>query len=133
MFLRAESTDALQNERDLTMPYRTLATLQSWVDEFARRGDPRLGSIRAIPQDGSDGADTGLVAVQLPDSPTVIYLEPPAPGSGRPWSITFEPREQSVTLGAHAIGKMADEIGALAELCVFLEAKSEAFLSEHSS
>jgi hypothetical protein len=115
------------------MPYRTLATLQSWVDEFALRGDSGLGSIRAIPQDGSGGADTGLVAVQLPNSPTVIYLEPPARGSGRPWSITFEPREQCVTLAADAIAKMADELGALAALCVFLQEKSETFLSEHSS
>ena len=74
------------------MPYRTLAILQSWVDEFARRGESGLGSIRVMPQDGSEGADTGLVAVQMPDSPTVVYLEPPAPGSTRGWSITFEPR-----------------------------------------
>jgi len=113
------------------MPCRTLAILQSWVDEFAQRHDSGLGSIRVIPQDGSDGADTGLVAVQMPNSPTVIYLEPPAGGSARAWVITFEPREHSVTLGASAMAKMSAEVGALAALCVFLQQKSEAFLNEY--
>ena len=113
------------------MPYRTLAILQSWVDEFERRGDSGLGPIRVIPQDGSEGADTGLVAVQLPNSPTVIYLEPPPRGTAGKWSITFEPREQPVTLGADAMAEMSDEIGALAALCVFLQEKSVAFLTNY--
>ena len=115
------------------MPYRTLAILQSWVDEFERRGDSGLGSIHVIPQDGSEGADTGLVAVQIPDSPTVIYLEPPPRGSAQAWSITFEPREQPVTLAAAEMAKMSREVAALAALCAFLQDKSAAFLAVYST
>ena len=110
------------------MPFRTVAILQSWVDEFERRGESGLRSIRVIPQDGSEGADTGLVAVQVDDSPTVIYLEPPPKGRVREWTITFEPREEPVTLGARAIARISDEIADLAALCMFLQEKSEAFV-----
>ena len=113
------------------MPYRTLAILQSWVDEFGRRGDSGLCSIRVIPQDGSAGADTGLVAVQMPNAPTVIYLQPPPRGSAQAWSIMFEPREQPVSLAADAMAKMSEDVAALAALCAFLQEKSDAFLIEY--
>ncbi|MFH8248974.1 hypothetical protein ACH3VR_01235 [Microbacterium sp. B2969] len=113
------------------LPFRTLIILQSWVDEFGDRGAPALSSIRVIPQDGAAGADTGLVAVRIPDSPTVIYIEPPPRGSPLEWTITFEPREEAVTLGAHAVARMAVEVTALADLCMFLQQKSEAFLAEY--
>ena len=114
------------------MPFRTMATLQSWVDEFETRGHSPLSAVRVIPQDGADGADTGLVAVRIPDSPTEIYIEPPSPETGPEWSITFEPREQPVTLGARAVGRIAEEVALLAELCTFLQEKSDAFLAQRS-
>lgn len=79
-----------------------------------------------IPQDGSDGNDTGLVAVRLQDSPTDIYIEPPSPASGPEWTITFEPREQPVTLGARAVARMSEGVAVLAALCTFLQEKSDA-------
>ncbi|KHK98026.1 hypothetical protein LK09_09350 [Microbacterium mangrovi] len=116
------------------MPFRTIATLQSWVDEFNEREHPGLSSIRVIPQDGADGADTGLVAVRIPDSPVEIVIEPPTPTTTPEWTITFEPREQPVTLGAAAVAKIADEVSALAELCTFLQMKSDDFLARlHAS
>ena len=52
------------------MPFRSMKTLESWVAEFERIRGPIDGVIRVIPQDGSGGADTGLVAMRLPQSPT---------------------------------------------------------------
>ncbi|TDN87726.1 hypothetical protein [Microbacterium sp. BK668] len=112
------------------MPFRTMAVLQSWVDEFAQQEQPMLSSIRVIPQDGDEDADTGLVAVRIPDSPTEIYIEPPTPATGPEWSIMFEPREQAVTLGASAVATISAEVAALADLCAFLQRKSEAFLRQ---
>ena len=114
------------------MPFRSIVTLQSWVDEFEQRNQSAVGAIRVIPQDGSDGEDTGLVAVRLPDSPTEIYIEPPSPATGREWTVTFEPREQPVTLGARAVARIAEELAVLAALCTFLQEKSDAFLSARS-
>ncbi|WP_345802862.1 hypothetical protein AAIB33_07200 [Microbacterium sp. AZCO] len=113
------------------MPFRTITTLQLWVDEFAQRNHAVVSRIRVIPQDGSDGADTGLVGVRIPDSPTEIYIEPPTGGVGSEWSITFEPREEPVRLGARAVRKIAGEVAFLAELCDFLQTKSDAFLAEY--
>ncbi|TDN90720.1 hypothetical protein [Microbacterium sp. BK668] len=106
------------------MPYRRFATLQAWVEEFTRLGYPLKGSIRVIPQDGEEGADTGLVAMRLLDSPTEIYIEPPAK-PGAEWTITFEPREQAVRLGASAVKALAGELATLSALCAFLQQKSE--------
>ena len=114
------------------MPFRTLATLQSWVDEFEQNNPTGASSIRVIPQDGSEGADTGLVAVRVPDSPTEIYIEPPSPQTGAEWTITFEAREQPVTLGSHAVERIGEEVALLAARCRFLQAKSDAFLAQHS-
>ena len=111
------------------MPFRTIATLQSWVEEFTTLGHSSLSSIRVIPQDGEQGADTGLVAVRIPDSPTEIVIEPPSPATGPEWSITFEPRDEPVTLGASAVARMAAEVSALAELCAFMQRKSDDFLA----
>lgn len=115
------------------MPFRTIAILQSWVDEFNRRDHAPLSSIRVIPQDGSEGADTGLVAVRIPNSPTEIYIEPPSSGGAVEWSITFEPREEPVTLGASAVDQIAQQVTALAELCRFLQTKSDDFLARLKS
>lgn len=111
------------------MAFRSIATLQSWVDEFEQRSYPVGAAIRVIPQDGSDGDDTGLVAVRLQDSPTEIYIEPPSEAAGPEWSITFEPREQPVTLGARAVARISEEVAVLAALCTFLQEKSDAFVA----
>ena len=114
------------------MPFRSMATLQSWVEEFERLGFPTKGSIRVMRQDGEDGADEGLVAMRLPGSPTEIYIEPPGPGE-RDWKITFEPREEYVTLGAAAVQTMARELATLSALCSFLQEKSNAFTPRRGS
>ncbi len=106
--------------------YRTIETLQSWVEEFVAQQGVGAGAIRVIPQDGDDGADTGLVAMRLLNSPTEIYLEPPH-GSVDEWTITFEPREEPVTLGSSAVSAMATEIARLAALCAYLQQRSDAY------
>lgn len=112
------------------VPFRTIATLQSWVDEFAQGSPSALAAIRVIPQDGTDGEDAGLVAVRLLDSPTEIYIEPPSRATGPEWAVTFEPREQPVTLGARAVASMAEEVAVLAALCTFLQEKSDASVAK---
>ena len=45
------------------MPFRSLSTLESWLDEFRSLGYPLEGSVKVMGQDGEDGANTGLVGV----------------------------------------------------------------------
>ncbi|QIG40073.1 hypothetical protein G5T42_11755 [Microbacterium sp. 4R-513] len=108
------------------MPFHSMATLQEWVEEFERLGFPTKSSIRVMVQDGADGADTGLVAMRLPDSPTEIYIEPPESHESE-WKITFEPREDTVTLGASSVQTLARELATLSALCSFLQNKSDGF------
>lgn len=111
------------------MPFRSMTVLQRWVDEFKRLDYPAEGSIRVIPQDGELGADTGLVAVRLMNSPTEIYLEPPAE-SGLEWTIVFEAREEPVRLGASQVRELAAGLATLSALCAFLQQKSDDFSAE---
>lgn len=109
------------------MPYRSIDTLQSWVDEYVRRDSGREGQIRVIPQDGEGGADTGLVAFRLRNSPTEVYIEPPDGDSGE-WTVTFEPRTETVRITCSTMQVLADETASVATLCRFLQDKSDAFL-----
>ncbi|WP_345800299.1 hypothetical protein AAIB33_12575 [Microbacterium sp. AZCO] len=107
------------------MAFHSISTLESWVAEFERLGYPLHGAIRVIVQDGEAGADTGLVAMRMFDSPTEIYIEPPT--ESRPeWTVMFEPRTEPVRLGASAVKALASELATLSALCAFLQQKSEA-------
>lgn len=105
------------------MPHRTIETLTAWVAEFESETPRRSSAIRVIPQDGAAGADTGLVAMRLMNSPTEIYIEPPE-RAGEEWMITFEPRDDYVRLSSAEVQIMAAEISTLARLCAFLQRKA---------
>ena len=114
------------------MPFRTIETLESWVAEFEQQDSAGASDIRVIPQDGDGGADTGLVGMRLPNSPTEIYIEPPTQ-PGEEWTVTFEPRENPVRLGAVAVQMIAVEMTTLARLCAFLQQKSDEFMTNLES
>lgn len=109
------------------MPYRSMSTLESWLDEFRQLGYPIEGTIRVIPQDAEEDSDTGLIAATLGTAPTVFYVEPAAPGTAN-WQVTFEPRDTAASLSAAAVLKLANELSTLSAMCAFFQAKSEAFL-----
>ena len=94
------------------MPFRSIATLQSWVREFEQLNPEAPAAIRVIPQDGDEGADTGLVAMRVLNSPTEVYFEPPDPTQSE-WTIVFEPREQPVQLTSSQVLVMAEGVSAV--------------------
>jgi hypothetical protein len=104
------------------MPFRSKETLERWVSDFHQaRGAGDL--IRVIVQDGSDGADTGLVVVPLENATVTIYMEPAALGAA-PWSVTFDPQPDTTILNSHQLHGMAAELAVAAELCTYLEGRS---------
>jgi formamidopyrimidine-DNA glycosylase len=111
------------------MPFRNAATLQKWLDEFLASGDHLGfgGTVRILPQDGADGADTGLVGVHFERASTVTTIQPERPGSPR-WLVTFEPRETAVALDAVGVEGLAQELTYVSRLCAFLETKSAEYL-----
>ncbi|GAB3401065.1 hypothetical protein GCM10027515_09310 [Schumannella luteola] len=114
------------------MPFRTKPLLESWVEEFDGLGYGADERIRVIEQDGSEGADTGLITVSLNDASTVIYLQPVAPGDPR-WVINFEGRDDTFALTPAETSRLSAELAMVSTLCAFLEAKSTAYIQAHTA
>lgn len=106
------------------MPFRNLATLESWIAEFRDLGYETAGSVKVIVQDGDDGADTGLVGVRLAYASTAVYLQPATDARGR-WEATMEPRDEAVVLDAAGLLRLSSELAVLSALCTFLQTKSQ--------
>lgn len=111
------------------MPFRNAATLQGWLEEFLASGDHVgfAGTVRVIPQDGADGADTGLVGVQFERLSTTTAIRPEEPGSAR-WLVSFEPRETPISMLPEQVSALAEDLAYVARLCQFLERKSAEYL-----
>lgn len=111
------------------MPFRTMATLQSWIDDFRSLGYDDDGMLRVIPQEGEDGTDTGLIAARLRSVSTTFYVAPETAPDATGWAVTFEPRENAAPLGSARVLALSGELAMLSTLCTFLQARSEAFLN----
>lgn len=111
------------------MPFRTMTTLQSWVDDFRALGYDDADILRVIPQDVGEGEDAGLIAARLRSVSTTFYVAPSASEGSTDWAVTFEPREDAAPLPAGRVMALSGELATLAALCSFLQARSEAFLA----
>ncbi|MCS5715737.1 hypothetical protein NVV95_14395 [Herbiconiux sp. CPCC 205716] len=110
------------------MPYRTQEILSQWLEEFLAAGRRIDGLVEVLRQDGEDGADTGLVVIELANAPTTLYLEPVAPGDPR-WAVTFLARDIDAARSSERVGALAAELAVVAELCRHLEARSASWES----
>lgn len=106
----------------VVMPFRSLETLEGWLSEFRTLGYPLDPGERVIAQDGADGADTGLVALQLVGGLSV-YIQPESVTSRR-WMVTVEQLDGAVELAPGDVARLASELATVSALCAFLEAKS---------
>lgn len=113
------------------MPFRSLRTLELWLEEFRTTGQPVGDGVKVMTQDGDDGANTGLVGVRLVNASTSMYIQPAEPGAVS-WIVTMEPRESPITLDADGVRALAEELAVVSELCRFLESKSAAFVGSDS-
>lgn len=113
------------------MTFRSIDTLESWLNEFAGLGYPIADSARVIVQDGADDADTGLVVFQFVNSPTVAYLQPEPPLLE--WVITIEGREDAIPMRPSTAMNVAYEFSVVSALGVFLEAKSRAWVADNET
>lgn len=113
------------------MPFRSINTLNSWLDEFAGLGYPTADAARVIAQDGADDADTGLVVFQFVNSPTLAYLQPELPALE--WIVTIEGREGVIRMKPSTAMNVAYEFSVVSALGAFLEAKSRVWMAAHES
>jgi hypothetical protein len=103
-------------------PFRSRDSLAAWLAEFDEFGYPAAIPARVIEQDGSDGANPGLVAVQL-SSGLDVYIQPDVPGGTR-WLVTLDAREDATELSPAEVTRLSAELATVAALCAFLEQKS---------
>lgn len=104
------------------MPFRSKDALAAWLAEFDDLGHPTAVPARVIDQDGSQGANTGLVAAQL-TSGLEVYIQPDVQGGSR-WVVTIEAREDATDLSPAEVTRLSAEFATVAALCAFLEGKS---------
>jgi hypothetical protein len=107
------------------MPFRSKATLETWLEEFRAAAHDVPGSVAF--QDGADGHDTGLVVLRVSNAGTYTYMQPVALHDPR-WEVTFEPRECTVSLAPAHVDAMGKELQLVAALCEFLQSKSTAYI-----
>lgn len=108
------------------MPFRTKELLEIWVEKFRADRDD-CDHVTVLIQDGTGGADTGLVYVPLKHASTDVMLQPAGSGDPR-WVITFGRREEEFDLTAQRLYSLSAELAVAAELCDFLEAESVAYI-----
>ena len=104
------------------MPFRSRASLADWLVEFDALEHSVEVDARVIEQDGSQGADTGLVAVRTTGG-LEVYIQPDDPDSAR-WVVTIEAREEATELSPAQATRLSAEFATIAALCAFLEEKS---------
>lgn len=103
------------------MPFHSAATLQRWLNEFVvSRGDADL--VKVVPQDSSDGEDSGLVVVPLRNATTTVYLQPPTAENDR-WRVVFEPQPEETLVTFEQTRALTAELNTAADLCEFFEQK----------
>jgi hypothetical protein len=112
------------------MPFRTKELLEEWIDEFRLLGYSDDATLMVMPQDGYEGADTGLVGVSFSNSPTVTYMQPVEPGHAQ-WAVTMEARERDIVLDAPGVMRLAVQLTTVSALCAFLQAKSQTYIETH--
>ncbi|EZP28365.1 hypothetical protein [Microbacterium oleivorans] len=105
------------------MPFHSKEMLEQWLEEFAGLGYSISDRVKVVPQDGADGLDTGLIALNLLDSMTLTYIQPEPLGSIH-WGITFEARELDLKMNAGRTLELSGELAMVSILCTFLQTKS---------
>ncbi|WAC70394.1 hypothetical protein [Microbacterium sp. SL75] len=111
------------------MPFRTKATLQAWLDEYAASGAGGGGIAFVADQEPVDGIDSGLVIFPLANATTSVYLAPIAVGAPD-WRVTFEAQPEITELSPQSVQDLCRELLHAADLCAFLQRKSIEHVAE---
>lgn len=114
------------------MPYRDQARVQSWVEQF--RSEQHVDTaVDVLEKDYTAGPESGLVVVTLRTMSTVTYIQPVVTEGVPKWIVTFEPRSETFDLDGVGVSQLAQDLLALANLCTYLQLKTDEALIAASS
>ncbi|MBF4562204.1 protein-L-isoaspartate carboxylmethyltransferase [Microbacterium sp. VKM Ac-2870] len=112
------------------MPYRNQETVEAWVRDYLADNPSTAGAVTVLEKNFTPGPDSGLVVVALSDASTVTYIQPVENESGARWSVTFEARADSFELDADGVARLAADLAVVANLCGFLQKRTDLALVE---
>ncbi len=108
------------------MPYRNQATVQGWVDEYLASRPDDATRVTVLEKDFTPGPESGMVVVSLRNTSTITYIQALVDETGPHWMVTFEARHESFDLDAVGVERLAADLQIVAELCRFLQVKTDA-------
>lgn len=112
------------------MPYRSKATVQSWVDEYLTTHTEDAVVVTVLEKDFTPGPESGMVVVSLRNASTVTYIQAVVDDSGPHWVVTFEPRAEGFDLDAPGVARLSSDLGAIARMCAYLQERTLAAVAE---
>jgi len=115
------------------MPYRNRATVESWVRDYLADNPSSTSLVTVLEKDFTPGPESGLVVVGLSNASTVTYIQPTITDSRPHWMVTFEARADSFDLDAEGVARLAADLTAIAELCSYLQLRTDQTLAEAST
>ncbi len=115
------------------MPYRDQQTVASWVREFTDQHPGVATEISVLDKDYTSAPDSGLVIVSLRTASTVTYIHVTMVADVAKWMVTFEARNEPFDLDAEGVARLAHDLSTLAELCTFLQEKTDAALNKSAN
>lgn len=115
------------------MPYRSQATVESWVRDYLANAPAAAEAVSVLEKDFTPGPDSGLVVVALSNASTVTYIQPVITDGQPRWMVTFEPRAEGLDLDAEGVARLAADLANLAELCDYLQRRTEQAIAEAST
>lgn len=107
------------------MPYRNKATVQGWIEDYLAAHPAYTSSITVLEKDFTPGPESGMVVVSLRNASTVTYIQALVDDLGPRWLVTFEPRSEAIDLDAAGVAALAADLVSLAELCGYLQGRTE--------
>jgi hypothetical protein len=108
------------------MPYRDQATVQAWVNEYITQHGDIAPEVSVLEQYYTDAKDSGLVVVTLRTASTVTYIQPVIRDGAPLWLVTFESRDEGIEMDAADVAKLAADLQVLADLCAYLQRRTDA-------
>ncbi|KIC58143.1 hypothetical protein [Microbacterium hominis] len=112
------------------MPYRNQETVASWVRDYLEDRNVDASSVSVLEKDFTPGPDSGLVVVALSNASTVTYIQPVITDGHPRWMVTFEPRTEGFDLDATGVARLSADLSDLAELCSYLQGRTEQAITE---
>lgn len=107
------------------MPYRDRAQVERWLSDFWDTHSVFAGELSVIDNDFVPHPNSGLVVAHFDNSPGMAYISVRMVADEPRWTVTFEPRPESIDLDAAGVRALSAEIGALGILCAYLQSRTD--------